>query len=305
MKKTIVHKLHAQQKHRRKCHILEVIKESAVSLLAVGMPSMPSSTTPDLPADVISVTDEGVIEANVMARTTILGLKRTKTISGSSINNGSICGRTVNNSFCNSTLSPRSVDSMWRHNCHLSRSKSADIRNTLSENCVRIPDITTAEVHTTNGKYASTSESVEEQEEPENLSEEADINRCLRPRLHNVPNVPLIDYHKRLLLDSKGKKLASRSRSAAAAEEVGGDDLYDYMVDINTSDEVWNDSMESSSTSLFVSNDKSNYLLKLATQSIDIRSTKHTQERDAEDMRQSFKQNKVAVRQPTVEVSCL
>ena len=93
LKRSIVKKLHWEpKKPRRKWHILEVINQSAISLLAVGLPSItPPTVSPqgDLllnstehdqmltEADDL-VNDHKSYDAGVQARTTILGLNRDK-----------------------------------------------------------------------------------------------------------------------------------------------------------------------------------------------------------------------------------
>ena len=313
LKKTIVHKLHNQQKQRRKCHILEVIKESAVSLLAVGMPSMPSAiNTPAVSSEALPQTDEETIEASVMARTTILGLKRTRTISGGSFNSsigsrGRSRFRTASSSSCYSTLSSRSAGNYRRHMYQLSGSRSVDVRNTLSDNCLRIPDITTAEVYSIGRKHHSASASVEEEEEPADSLDDAAINRCRRPRLHKTTDGRCIEYPTRLILDAKGQKLTTRSRSAITADEVDLEDgLTDnHVVDIDT--EVWCDSTQTTPTDPFIPNTNNhNDLLKPNSRTIDLLSPDVHTKRDAKSLRQSFRQHKKTVlRQPTLEISCL
>ena len=312
LKKTIVHKLHAQQKQRRKCHILEVIKESAISLLAVGMPSIPTTAnnTPAVSAEAITPADEEILEANVQARATILGLKRTRTISGSSYSS-SISGRgrnrkrTVSNSSCYSTLSSRSMGNFRRQHFQLTASRSVDMRNTLSDNCLRIPDITTAEVHSLGWRSPNTSASVsvEEEEEPIESPDDAAINRCRRPRLHNTKDGRIEEYPTRLFLDAKGKKLTSRSRSAANADDVMVDPEV-HVVDMDA-EEVWCDSVDTTPTDPFLPTSNSTDYLKPTPRPTDLLSPNGHTKRDAKALRQSFRQHRAAQRQPTVEVSCL
>ena len=87
LKKSIVKKLHWEpKKPRRKWHILEVINQSAISLLAVGLPSITHPyVTPkgdllrmegDTSHEDNFMVDQRSFEADINARTTILGLQQ-------------------------------------------------------------------------------------------------------------------------------------------------------------------------------------------------------------------------------------
>ena len=193
------------------------------------MPSMPSNlnisqNTPAVSQEVLTQAEEDSIEAGVQARSTILGLKRTRTISGSSLS-GSLRGRgrhrTTSNSSSYSVISARTAAHKRRG---LLTTSSLDVRNTTSlpDNYLRIPDhggasrTMSVEIYAARQRYTSTS--VEEDPEGEEIEDEAAINRCRRPRL--IRDMRHLDYPTRLILDDKGKKLTTRSRSAATADEA-------------------------------------------------------------------------------------